>query len=167
MKASHIVIIILTVWFLMVGAAAWATYAVLVRPGMIEVKISETDWDVRRSITLYVPAGFANMAIRMTGVLDDAWKIRTFVDEGPFDVHVHQWRGDRELAELFAVMAEELEAETDLRVLEVRDGDEHVTVDIREGTLQIDVESVYESVSIKVPASTLRATLDVAEDLAY
>lgn len=164
MKASHVVIVLLTVWFLMIGAAAWAAYAVFVRPGMIEVKMSERDWDVKRSFTIYLPAGLANGAIRMTGVLDDVHRIGVMIDHGPLDVH---WRGDREIAAMFAVLAEELETETDLRILEVHDGDEHVTVDVQKGELQIEVESWRESVRITVPHSTLRAALDVAEDLSY
>ncbi len=163
MKASRIVIILLTVWFLMVGAAAWAAYAVFVRPGMIEVKVTERDWNVNRSFKLYVPAGLANGAIRMTGLLDDLWRVRVLFDDGPFEIH---WRGDRELAELFAVLAEELEGE-DFRLLTVDDGDDHVTIDVREGSLHIDVDGYQESVSVVIPRSTLRAALDVAEDLSY
>lgn len=164
MKASHLVIILLTIWFLLVGAAAWAVYTVFVRPGMIEVKVSERDWGVRRGFTLYLPAGVANGAIRMTGLLDDMWRLRVLADDGPVEVH---WRGDRDLAELFEVLAEELETETELRVLEIRDGDERVMIDITEGTLRIEAESWRDSVRITIPPSTLRATLDVARDLAY
>lgn len=164
MKASHIVIVLLTIWFLFVGAAAWAAYVVFVRPGMIEVAVSERDWDVKRSMKIYVPAGLANGAIRMTGLLDDAWRIKVFVDDEPFDI---EWRGDRDLAQLFAILAEELESEDDLRILDVRDGDERVTIDVHRGSLEIEAESWHESVSITIPPSTLRAALDVAQDLSY
>ena len=62
---------------------------------------------------------------------------------------------------------EELEAEENLRILEVHDGEEHVTIDVRNGALEIEAESWRESVRITIPPSTLRAALDVAEDLSY
>ena len=164
MRASRVVIAVLTVWFLLMGAAAWAAYVTLVRPGMIEVAVSERDWDVRRSFRIYVPAGLANGAIRMTGLLDDASRIQMIVDGEPWEI---DWRGDRELAELIGVLAEELEAEGDFRILEVRDRDDHVTVDLRDGSLEIEATSWRESVKVTIPPSTLRAALDVAQDLSY
>ena len=164
MRASHVVIILLTIWFLFVGAVAWAAYVVVIKPGMIEVAVTEHDWDAKRSVKLYVPAGLANGAIRMTGILDDLARVSVLVDGEPYDVHFH---GDRDLAEMFAILAEELENEDDLRILEVRDGDEHVTIDLHDGSVEIEARSWQESVRITIPPSTLRAALDVAEDLSY
>ncbi|MDX1583033.1 MAG: hypothetical protein R3338_05460, partial [Thermoanaerobaculia bacterium] len=152
------------VWFILVGAAAWGAYVVLVRPGMIEISVAERDWDVRRSMTLYVPAAFANGAIRLTGLLDDAARVHVLLDGEPLEI---EWRGDRELAELVEILEEELEKEGDLRILSVRDGDEFVTIDFHDGSLEIEAESWHESVSITFPPSTLRAAFDVAEDLSY
>lgn len=164
MRASHVVIILLTIWFLFIGAAGWATYVVLVRPGMIEVSVSERDWDRKRSFRVYVPAGLANGAIRMTGLLDDMWRVSVLLDDGPLDV---EWHGDRDVAELFAILAEELESEENLRILDVRDGDDRVTIDLRDGALAIEVESWRESVRVTLPPSTLRIALKVSQDLAY
>lgn len=164
MRASHVVIILLTLWLVFTSAAAWAVYTVLVRPGMIEVAVEENGWDERHRMRLMVPAGIANGVVRTAGLLDDVYRVSVVLGEGPDGV---DWHRHREVADLIAFAMEEIEAEEDLRILEVRDGHDHVTVDLRGGAVHVNVESWDDRVSVTVPRSTVRTMADVASDLAY
>jgi hypothetical protein len=160
MKASHAVLILLAVWFLLLASGAWAIYAVFVRPGMIEVSVTERHWHDAEHVRILVPAGIANGLLGVVAVTDDLVRIVVrAADKKPL-------RRNRDLAEAFMVLAEELELEENFTLLTVHDRDDRVRIDLQDGALQITAEGRRESVRITIPPSTVRRILETAADVA-
>jgi hypothetical protein len=160
MKTSRVILILLTVWLLMLASGAWALYAVFVRPGMIEVSVTEGNWPDADHVRILLPAGVANGLLGVVAVSDDLVRLFVRVADG------RSLPRNRDLAEAFTVLAEELEFEQNLTLLAVHDRDDRVRIDLRDGALQITAEGGGDSVRITIPPSTVRKTLKTAADLA-
>jgi hypothetical protein len=159
MKPSHVVLILLTVWLLLVASGAWAIYAVFVRPGMIEVAFTERHRHHASQKQILVPAGIANGLLGVVSFSDDLARIVVRVADGK------SLPRNRDLAEAFTILAEELEFEQNLTLLTVHDRNDRVRIDLRDGALQITAEDGSDSVRITIPPSTVRKILKTAADV--
>jgi hypothetical protein len=121
------------------------TTAVVLKDGMIEVNVQEKHADGSH-IHFYVPATVATWGVHLA----------------PQERLREQLRHSREHLALAQVALRELERVPDAVLVEVESSREHVRVEIRHGSILVNVDDEGETVHVAVP---VRAARKVIEDL--
>jgi len=181
---AKILLIITLVWAVAFSTLAVGAWYVVHKTGLISIHVSERDWDgSRHNVRLYVPAVFANIAIRMAPMIhriaehenghymhanlewDDEWHghvRREWRHDGDFcfdDEELREW------LPAIRAAADELERYPNATFVDVVDGDERVKVMARDGALVIEAHSDDEDVEVHVPARTVSIALRTLQDL--
>ena len=144
-------------WGVLVLATAAVAGAFLIHDGIMTVSVHEKE------------KGGANFTVPVPGA---AFRLAMFAAETAMPAR-ERLRLRREVARdlgdlqpVLANLARELESCPDAVLVEVHDGDAHVTIEKRGGTLRIHVDDNDAEVRVSVPASMLSFALETLGDLA-
>lgn len=185
---AKILLVIALVWAVALSTLAVGTWYVLHRTGWITVHVSEREWDGgRHTVRIYVPAVFANLAIRAMPIaarIADHEQQRIYIEDHD-RVHWHHtgvrtwhrgwhhggaqvWVDDEDLRKWLPAIraaADELERYPNATFVDVLDGREHVRVMTRGGTLVIEAHDQDQDVTVEVPARTVSLALRAIQDM--
>ena len=129
----------------MFGSIAYATYHVVVRDGIVSIDVVEKTPGGAR-VKLVVPGVLVNFCLSFAPIAippDEQERMRDELSR---------------YEPLIAAVVDELENAPDMVFVEVEEGDEHVTIAKRDGHLVIHVDTDDETVNVKVPVASVRAT---------
>ena len=130
---------------LLFGSVAYATYRVVAGQGIVSIDVVEKSPGGAR-IKILVPGALVNFCLSFVPVaMPDDERQRMRDELGRYEP-------------LLATVVDELEKAPDMVFVEVEDGDEHVTIAKRHGHLVIDVDTDRETVSVRLPVASVRAT---------
>lgn len=128
-----------------VGAVA------VVQQGMISVRVNEHHAGGDH-VNIMLPAALVNLGF---------WCASPFVPADAFGDATDEIARVRPILD---AVAAEIDRCPDGPLVEVLDGDEHVTISLEGGAFRVRVESPRESVDVVLPGSVLRATLAFLPD---
>lgn len=158
---AKVLLVLGLLYAVFVATAAYAFYAIVLRPGAIYVNVREGGHHGSR-VNVRVPASFANAGIRLAGFAarHGDWSC-VHHDEHLAFAHseADEWRP------FVRAVADELDRMPDATLVEIDSWDDRVRILKRNGGLVIEVQGGRDHVRVTVPPSTVSLLFRTAGQL--